>query len=598
MPIQLIYIIDFRYTVDEAIALITSDQLSDEEVEETRIAFIPPTEDPQAVTDVDSESSDLEEEADLNHLPGRILRSGCSFQVRSASGTREISTQPLSVESSKPKSSVYKRKHDRKWSTPKQDTPFNSSLPVVEPTDNQEFHVMRASINCPLDAFNIMLPKEFYNRTTNESNLYAIQQHRHLSIDDDELKVFVGICLLSGYNKVPARRMYWSEDMDVHNELVAQGMRRNRFDEIIRNLHFANNMLIDADPFYKVRPLFDIFNKQAKLVPPEINLSVDETMVEYYGRHGCKQRIQAKPIRSGFKIWNLSTSSGYVLHSEPYCGQLTQLPDLDLGHGGNVVAGLLQKANIQQGHKVHCDNYFTTFGLVEYLSGKGIGIVGTLQEKYIGNAPVPKKKIFAKRTRGEYISCKSQNVLLVCWKDNKPVTVVTNYVPIQPTKQCQRFSSVERRSIHVTMPGPLAAYNAYMGGVDVFDQMFNNYKIRVRSKKWWWPLFSYILSASAINAWRLYVSIKGPLPLIGFLRSVASQLIRTHGVAGRRGRYSLIGSVKENARQDGRDHWPCDSDVAFGVCPVCRGRTKVRCEKCDVALHVKCFKVYHVNAPM
>lgn len=35
------------------------------------------------------------------------------------------------------------------------------------------------------------------------------------------------------------------------------------------------------------------------------NLSVDEQMVLYFGRHSCKMYILGKPIRFGYKLWCL-----------------------------------------------------------------------------------------------------------------------------------------------------------------------------------------------------------------------------------------------------------------------------------------------------
>ena len=177
------------------------------------------------------------------------------------------------------------------------------------------------------------------------------------------------------------------------------------------------------------------------------------------------------------------------------------------------------------------------------------------------------------------------------------MTVVTNYVPIHPSGTVKRFCSETKKYQQVPIPGPIIQYNCHMGGVDTFDQMFNLYKIRIRSKKWWWPLFVYFLNASMINAWRLYTGLKGNMPLLSFIRDVVSQLVRCYGSKPRVGRLSLIGMANDAARFDGKDHWPIESNVIGGVCPVCRGRTKIRCEKCDVALHTKCFKSYHVNYP-
>ncbi len=43
-------------------------------------------------------------------------------------------------------------------------------------------------------------------------------------------------------------------------------------------------------------------------------------MIPYYGRHGSKQRIQNKPIRSGYKVWVLAEVLGYVVQFDPYQG--------------------------------------------------------------------------------------------------------------------------------------------------------------------------------------------------------------------------------------------------------------------------------------
>ena len=36
---------------------------------------------------------------------------------------------------------------------------------------------------------------------------------------------------------------------------------------------------------------------------PEKNISIDESMVPCYGRHGGKQYIQNKPVKFGYKLW-------------------------------------------------------------------------------------------------------------------------------------------------------------------------------------------------------------------------------------------------------------------------------------------------------
>lgn len=56
-----------------------------------------------------------------------------------------------------------------------------------------------------------------------------------------ELKVFLAILLVSGYNVLPRRAMYWNNGDDVRNIAIYEAIRRDRFDTIMKSLHFKPN---------------------------------------------------------------------------------------------------------------------------------------------------------------------------------------------------------------------------------------------------------------------------------------------------------------------------------------------------------------------
>ncbi|KAK3884257.1 hypothetical protein Pcinc_011468 [Petrolisthes cinctipes] len=71
---------------------------------------------------------------------------------------------------------------------------------------------------------------------------YAVQRGNHsFTLTSDEMKSFIGILLVSGYCCVPRRRLYWQKQPDVYNYLIASSLRRDRFDEIIKFFHAADN---------------------------------------------------------------------------------------------------------------------------------------------------------------------------------------------------------------------------------------------------------------------------------------------------------------------------------------------------------------------
>ena len=99
-------------------------------------------------------------------------------------------------------------------------------------------------------------------------------------------------------------RLHCENSEDTYNPAVASSLTVNRFEEILRYLHFADNLnLPEGDKFAKTRPLFNMLNEKYQLYwVNEQKLDVDKSMAPYYGRHGAKQFIRGKPIRYGFKL--------------------------------------------------------------------------------------------------------------------------------------------------------------------------------------------------------------------------------------------------------------------------------------------------------
>ena len=121
--------------------------------------------------------------------------------------------------------------------------------------------------------------------------LYAKQRqsgNRSFVTDPKEMLVVLGILLSSGYNRLPCQRMYWEQCLDVRNTAAAIAMPRNRFDECLRYLHFADNQnLTVSDRYAKVCSIFSMLNeKWLNHFCNENYFLIDELMVPYYGRHG------------------------------------------------------------------------------------------------------------------------------------------------------------------------------------------------------------------------------------------------------------------------------------------------------------------------
>ena len=57
----------------------------------------------------------------------------------------------------------------------------------------------------------------------------------------DELKTFLGINNLMGINKLLSVTSYWEVDQYTGNVEIKNGMIQHKFQNILQNLHFANN---------------------------------------------------------------------------------------------------------------------------------------------------------------------------------------------------------------------------------------------------------------------------------------------------------------------------------------------------------------------
>ena len=219
------------------------------------------------------------------------------------------------------------------------------------------------------------------------TNLYANRyKGKHFfHLDHSEMRLFVAMLLLSGYNVLPRGRMYFENSEDVRNESMSRAMSRNRFEEILSALHcFYNYNLDSEDKMAKVQPLYNLINKRCLKYSSELSsICVDESMLPYYGRHSSKQRIAGKPIRMGHKMWVLAESNGYVVQFDPYQGAKGKNSSRKFAKnwvlGEKVVLDLLKSLPQKLSYHVFCDNFFTSFRLAQHLFKENIRMMGTIR---------------------------------------------------------------------------------------------------------------------------------------------------------------------------------------------------------------------------
>ena len=431
-----------------------------------------------------------------------------------------------------------------------------------------------------------------------------------INVSLNEMKVFFAILIVSGYNVLPRRHMYWSHTEDVYNEAISNAMRRDRFDKIMQSLHFNANVIIDKqDKYAKLRPLLQHLQKKFMLhYVPLQSISHDEAMIEYFGKHSCKQAIRNKPIRFGYKVWCQNSTEGYLISFEVYQGK-THSGNEDLeakfGKCSSTVLHLLSSFTDDKKHfpyHIYCDNLFTSVPLLLQLKNLGYEGTGTMRANRLDSScPITSVKCFEKKPRGSSETFTGnigdKTVKISRWKDNSVVTVASTIYGEAPVSKVGRWSKEKMKHIDLPIPKAVSNYNRNMGGTDQMDQNINAYRIGIRGKKWWWSIFTWTIDVSVQNAWILARGAGCSIDQLEFRRGIAlSYLKRFQVLPLTRGMKSSHIPGADDARYHNIGHMPKPTDQNKRrkcAAESCKSQTRVECSKCDVGLCIDCFIDYH-----
>ena len=466
-----------------------------------------------------------------------------------------------------------------------------------------------------VEIFELLFNDTVIQHILSETLRYAhdVKNDPQFNLHESELKAFLGVLLYSGYCKLPSERMYWSEAPDSQHPIIRNAMSRGRYMKIKSYLHVQDNSKLPAgqsqlqDRGFKVRPLLDLLNASFQQFGVfQEDLAVDEMMVRYYGHHSLKQFMRGKPIRFGYKLWALCSSDGYCQKFDLYCGK-EQRPELqDLPLGTRVVLDMISAVTDPAAHRLFFDNLFTSRALLAELKGRGLRATGTVRENRLDKCPVTPLKAMTKTQRGthEQHFDTTAEVLLVRWKDNKVVNIMTNFDTVEPVATTRWYDRAEKSRVDVPQPKVLKVYNGGMGGVDLHDWLLGQYEVSIRGKKWYWCLITRVLDMAMVNSWLLHraaVPRQQQLTLLQFRRDIATAYLMASAAASSGAGAKSSGArrthvmwIPTSLRYDGVGHLP--GTLGFRRrCQLenCKKRSTKKCVKCDVPLCFGCFAAYH-----
>lgn len=433
--------------------------------------------------------------------------------------------------------------------------------------------------------FFIALVDDSVDNITFQSNLYATQKHKVLHLKKEELYAFIGINFLMGFHKLPSWRHYWALDPAFSVQIVRDTMSRNRFDDILSNIHVNDNSTIphdNRDKTWKLKPMIEDLNKKFGTVYHGTRaLSVDESVILFKGKSSMKQYNPLKPVKRGYKIWCIADQKGFVKKFLIYQGKNEELKKEFEGYGlGERVVMSLSQDIWNTNRIVVFDNYFTSLPLLEKLHVEGTLACGTVRVQRKG---IPQLQDEKKMERDDCDYRFPQSGIGVFkWKDTKAVHLASNYHGSEMTVVGRRGK--DGRKSNVTCPQIVKDCNEFMGGVDHADRLRVTYGVNRRSKKWWHRLFWGLMDIAFVNSYVIYASVmEEKLTLLDFRESVAQGLMSSKVLpAGKR--YSDSSSAGQAHKRRGRVESVCP-DVRLGN----RGvhwpkfvKQRGRCEMCSI----------------
>lgn len=488
------------------------------------------------------------------------------------------------------------------------------SKEYVVRSDEQNNELIRSlQAKSAIDIFEMLFDQDIMQTIVDETKIYAAQKNFHnFDMTIDCLKNFVGILLYTGYNSLPQEKLYWSEDEDIDRQIVRKCMPRNRYFEIKRNIHFNNNNNINPDcpdKIFKIRPLIDKLNNNfIKFGIFSEKLSIDEQMVRYYGHHFMKQFIRGKPIRFGLKQWIMACGeTGYCFKMTVYQGKESQgNKECSLtGVGEKVVGNMVQILDKPSEHQIYIDNFFTSHKLITLLSKKEIRCTGTARYNRMGmkNArsnALKNDQDMKKVERGfyDYKFDTNNEVLALIWKDNNAVKMLSNHQSIAPLAAVKRYSKTEKKYVDLLQPNLIGEYNKYMGGVDKLDWHVQKYRIKIRGKKWYFPLFTNAIDVAVYNAYILYSMSHGKLPFLDFKRMIAQNYLKTKSISnpknmGRPSSVSISKRISSTSKAGPGHIIERTFEGKQRKCALCKKNARKQCRLCNVGIHIECFEQFH-----
>ena len=294
-------------------------------------------------------------DSDVENIPDELPNQEDEFELFEPAGEMEIEDEVEESDDDKEEvvSQSKRQKHshghpDSKW---KQTTTFFKELPsesLKNFADNHQ-HLLGKS---PFDLWKLYFSDDLLTTLVTQNNLH-VYARRDKNDQDFEVSIsklcrFLGILIFSGYHTVPSERDYWSNKRDSRIQLVSEALSSQHYLKIKASFYLVDNRTLTSADSKMAKILSLYVSLNASLIQFGIfdkNLSIDESMVPYFGGHSCKMFIRGKPICFGYILWCLCGSNDYPYKLSIYTGKDPNSAENSAPLGTRVVKNMVNTVN-------------------------------------------------------------------------------------------------------------------------------------------------------------------------------------------------------------------------------------------------------------
>lgn len=382
----------------------------------------------------------------------------------------------------------------------------------------------------PLEFFQVFVTDDIIEYIVDETNRYATQEinsrknkkpkareNAWKPTNAEEMKKFLGILLYMGLKVVPKISFYWSTDIFYKNCVIPKVMSRNRFELLLKFLHFSDNQTANKkNRLSKIEELTQMIvsNFKSAYIPGE-NVTVDESMIPFRGRLLFKQYIKNKAHKYGIKLFKMNSGGGYTHNISIYCGKKDPNAPKTTPHDVvlNLCGGLLNA-----GRTIYADNFYTSLALATKLYSEKTHLVGTLRKNRKG---LPKNVVDTKLNKGDIVGAENKDhVAVLHWKDKRDVYMITTKHGID-------------KDATTGKPTVVLDYNKNKVATDQSDQLASYGSPIRKCVKWYKKVaFELLLNLAVVNARVIFNEVKeSNISMMTFRKKICEQLLGVEKIA-------------------------------------------------------------------